>query len=1044
MLRKLIVLLLILVMIGCGGEESVKVSLLSPEDGMYIEDSYVTLQWKGEGADKYDLFLNSDGEFRIVARDIEATSFTVGPLSPGLYLWKVRAKGEDSTSDSSVYAFVVRQSSVSLTTPELLTPPYGVKVSGSVVEFSWSAVTGDTDIAYKLLVGDSPDHLEVVADSLASTSYVYDVPLDSERIWWQVVAYSENGGESFSDKWFYYSGLATNVDQPPSVPDLVSPANGLVSYRSAILLRWKRSVDPEGKQVKYNIYLGESPDSLRQIVQGYDRNVYILSGLEEDSVYYWRVEAVDVVGNVTRSGESWFYVRPFSTVEKIVKVEVPRGEEGKGCVVTNYGRLICWSWEKELGAVPFSPDFHIEDVSVTNGRTFAIDNLGNLWGWGKGDYFAIGNGMDEDLSSPAAIKNSENVPWYMVSAGKRHTCGIDVNGALWCWGDNSYGEAGKGEDFVVAVTPFKFYWFTDGIWMNVSAGDDFTCGIYFVDDTSKLYCWGDNGRGEIGVPGSDKYYQPVEVKNPHGRDWISVSAAGKHVCAIDDEHNLWCWGDNTRSQIGIPRDLTPSGFQDVPRMMMVGGVPGWKAVFTTEGATCGYDLDDGLWCWGYNGDDNSGDSFGRLMVRVDQLDYPERVSTNVEIRDLSMGYRNTCMLNDNYGLFCWGDRSNNAMGDAPRGFSDFTYSWNGRDFNADLLLPLPDGTCVSSGEGLTCWGENGSGEFASGTTESSIFPETTYTGRVWKKLSIPKTSPDGNFVCGIDVNDDLYCWGRNDHGQLGVGDTEDRYQPVKVQYPSGLTWVQVGTGFAHTCALDGNGDVWCWGDNSYQQLGTDSVTQSLLPYRVVTDTAFKSVAVGGNFTCAVNVNGKVLCWGSNRYGENGSRYPCSPFLPHIVRGKDIDGQEMVEVVAGDYNACVLDSNHQIYCWGTYESNPWLSCYDYGDIDQYGVFGVLWQGLKASDRVTCGIDQFDSIRCWGDGSNLVLGGDLPILDSSGIEASFVVVRNDVDPDSWELGANTICIKNNGKVLCRGDVRYTGNRLKMSPYMPEWAEDISSLQ
>ncbi len=1047
MLRKWFVFTLLVLLVSCGGNESVEISLLAPGDGTNINTSYVTLQWRGGNASKYDLFLNSNGKFKLVARDIQATEYTVGPLKPGLYLWKVRAKGNDATEDSQVFSFVVKASSApSLTHPKLLTPLYGGKVSGNVVEFSWKPATGATDIGYVLLVGDSPTDLKVVADSLAQTFYVYDVTINAQKIWWQVIAFSKNGGRSFSDKWFYYSGLATGVDLPPTAPEPLEPKKSFVSYKSSVILKWGKSIDPEGKKVKYNVYIGKSRDSLKLAVSNYTQETYIVSGLDADSVYYWRVEAVDVVGNVTRGNISWFYVRPYATQEKVIMVKMPESEDGNGCFLTNYGRLMCWSKNSAVREVPFSSHFSIEDFSITKVRNFAIDNYGDLWGWGSGSNFAIGNGKNEDLSAPEIIRNSENVPWYKVAAGYNHTCGIDINGALWCWGDNQYGETGEGKGFITTVSPFKFYWFSKGIWVDVGAGDNFTCGIYVINSQSKLYCWGDNSLGEIGVPGKEKYFEPVEVKNPHNKNWVTLSVAGKHICAIDEENILWCWGDNSESQIGVPVSQTPKGFQPIPRMITVGGVGGWKSVFTSEKATCAYDLNNNLWCWGYGGDKNSGDGFGRLMIKKMIISYPTRVSSKVVIKGLSIGYKASCMLGEDFRVYCWGDRSGNAIGDAPRGFADFDLAWNKNGYNLspDVIVPMSDGICITSGNQLECWGENESGEFASGDTTPIIFPKITYKGDTWKSLSVPINEPGKVFVCGIDNSGSLYCWGNNDHGQLGTWDTQDRYFPSRVDYPEGVTWVQVATGFSHTCALDSNGNIWCWGDNSYYQAGTDSVSQVLVPYRVVTDTAFRKVAVVGYFTCGLNIKGEVLCWGKNRYGETGIDKDPYGSLPHMVRGSRFKGIKIVDISAGSNKVCVLGENQKIYCWGVYRPNKWINCCQYYRDREYSLFGVKWQEVKTGSNVTCGLSQDQLLYCWGDGKNLILGGDLPVLNSDGINVSAVLVKVGVAPGSWQLGYNTLCIKENGNLFCRGDVKYTGSRFSFTPYEPGWAEDISSLK
>jgi alpha-tubulin suppressor-like RCC1 family protein len=90
----------------------------------------------------------------------------------------------------------------------------------------------------------------------------------------------------------------------------------------------------------------------------------------------------------------------------------------------------------------------------------------------------------------------------------------------------------------------------------------------------------------------------------------------------------------------------------------------------------------------------------------------------------------------------------------------------------------------------------------------------------------------GTSTCGLDGAGQTYCWGNNGNGQLGNGTTTSSLLPVAVSQPSGVTFVDVRAGSSHTCALDGNGQAWCWGRNNFAQMGDGTTTQRTSPVAV--------------------------------------------------------------------------------------------------------------------------------------------------------------------------------------------------------------------
>jgi alpha-tubulin suppressor-like RCC1 family protein len=125
-----------------------------------------------------------------------------------------------------------------------------------------------------------------------------------------------------------------------------------------------------------------------------------------------------------------------------------------------------------------------------------------------------------------------------------------------------------------------------------------------------------------------------------------------------------------------------------------------------------------------------------------------------------------------------------------------------------------------------------------------------------------------------------YCWGNNAFGQLGDGTATARNVPTLVA-TGGPTFVQLSAGAFHTCGLTAGGAAYCWGQNTSGQLGNGGTGNSLAPVAVSTSLTFRSISAGELFTCGVVGTpapsggttagaGDVYCWGDNEYGQVGN------------------------------------------------------------------------------------------------------------------------------------------------------------------------------
>ncbi len=192
-------------------------------------------------------------------------------------------------------------------------------------------------------------------------------------------------------------------------------------------------------------------------------------------------------------------------------------------------------------------------------------------------------------------------------------------------------------------------------------------------------------------------------------------------------------------------------------------------------------------------------------------------------------------------------------------------------------------TCALTVDGqVRCWGANDGGQLGNGNTADAHAPVASGIG----VLGYKAIAAGSRFTCAIARGADVFCWGDSHHNQLdnGIG-LNATTTPVQVRnlanggFPAAIA---ISAGVSHACALSVTGTVACWGDNGSGQMGINSTTTQ--PYATYVQGLSDAVAIstGAFFSCAVQATGGASCWGANDAGELGARDSADHLTPTPV------------------------------------------------------------------------------------------------------------------------------------------------------------------
>ncbi len=365
------------------------------------------------------------------------------------------------------------------------------------------------------------------------------------------------------------------------------------------------------------------------------------------------------------------------------------------CAVDADGALICWG-ENAYGSCGqgssegFQPPERVPTTlkftSVAPGNVFTcgltVEGEAYCWGW---NYWGqLGDGTRTDSEDPVRVSGGHT--FVSLIASSRHACGVTSNGIAYCWGAHDFFQLGPTrsldscDGWLCSTTPVRV-----GEFESLTADHLFTCGLK-SDGTA--YCWG--ADFPIGNLGSDptmleacalghlcsRYPLPVSG----GHRFVQLSASPGHACGLTSDGAAYCWGANTRGELGV--GFTSEDRNSTP-LAVVGGhtyvsiAAGGTGIVVGPRHTCALAEDGRTFCWGANSDGQLGTGGSLIMMDVPE---PTEVTGSHHFEALTSGEVVSCAATSEGDLYCWGSNALGVLGHDP--------STQGAS-SSPLLVPMP-------------------------------------------------------------------------------------------------------------------------------------------------------------------------------------------------------------------------------------------------------------------------------------------------------------------------------------------------------------------
>ncbi|MBM4055222.1 MAG: RCC1 repeat- and reductase domain-containing protein [Planctomycetes bacterium] len=325
-----------------------------------------------------------------------------------------------------------------------------------------------------------------------------------------------------------------------------------------------------------------------------------------------------------------------------------------------------WSWGKNTqGQLGRSDDNDkpgkviVEDeevvfasVAAGENHSLALSSSGEVWAWGENDDGQLGDNSTNESDTPLKIDSfyfeptdeNDTVIATAIAAGKNHSLALLPDGSVYAWGSNENGQLGQ-SFLTESLIPLKVEELSDTVIVAIAAGDDHSLAL---SEDGEVYAWGSNKKGQLGDESiSDISHTPVSIEELE--EIQSIAAGGTFNLALDNDGNVWAWGNNELGQAGN----SSGGILNEPAQIV--NLSTIDKIAAGESHSLAIKSET-IYAWG-NGKD------GQLGIGLKlTTSIPQKLSKPREAMGIAGGKLHSLALDANGEVWAWGNNSYGQLG----------------------------------------------------------------------------------------------------------------------------------------------------------------------------------------------------------------------------------------------------------------------------------------------------------------------------------------------------------------------------------------------
>jgi len=555
---------------------------------------------------------------------------------------------------------------------------------------------------------------------------------------------------------------------------------------------------------------------------------------------------------------------------------------------------------------------NIIEVKSGDNYNVAVSKDGKIYTWGSNENDKQGRNDYSYYIFAVENPNMENV--ITASSGYSHTTYADKNGVVYAVGKGDYGQLGNRQtnsySTPVVVGDYLIDLSTNNIQIAVNEAAQLEGNIknfnIIYDKTSKItYKNNDtsvikttsakqnvSGNYETLVTGRKIGTTSITAQSQNGEAVAviqvevipeqteikpQVSVGGSHTISLRANGTVWTWGQNTYGQLGTNDTIS----RDNPVQVTFDGNAKIKMISAGKDYSLALDTNGNVWGWGKN-----------TYYEIDQVSStkilkPRKFAKLSNIIKITAGINTSVMLAEDGTIYTYGLNS-----DGQAGTGDYTqravYKAN-YDMQNVIDISAGSGHVMALKLDGTVWvtGSNRYGQL--GINNKFVSEKATY-----QKVDLPEAiayiQTGENSCFAISTTGNVYAWGANYYGQLGLNDKENRYAPVKVEDLSDIR--EISSGINHTIARDGNSYSYVTGTNKQGELGIGNNTPKVIFERINTLNNIMDIAAGENYTVASLKDGSVWAWGDYNHGDESLKSKTKSTVPVKIGSDNVSLKEL--------------------------------------------------------------------------------------------------------------------------------------------------------